>query len=617
MRSVRNFIVLFVLGLSLGFILPLYAADTYFDIPSCSSDTTAPCETTGDGVNTNIPLSRTMTFISEVAANVWGPKNIVLDLIGSLTPDSTYQIGTKKLTTYKDQVQVASDVELNLAEMQDREQHDIASKDASMTSRLCVYDPITNNLIGESVSTTTIKSDKIAYAYPEPHQRLSSFTTNYVQETQDYRRPNITILASAALECGKQWTGGEIHQNARTYTDQNTYGTTIWDYILHIPESIVQTIPDPRGSPYPPTYRSDVTFPAYVEGTEQHPWSGQIEALSAGCATSDALQEVSYSTDTQKQMLCNSGGYINSMYRPDFIDNTYKTEQNAVEPAPNQGWNFFISFFGGGSRNAENSHAHTKRIGKAGDYMNCTLNQADYDNPGLKEGECNENWVGSSSSTPMSCDAVFSGITYDPSKYAGFSPSGGLLGFNIDVHNTSCTVPNIEAVADFAQGWGAGNPALAHDNVVQYYSTLEQYAQAYGWSPAYLLAQWIEETVAGSMGNLRAQMGCKYSTSTVNPVSLCEQIRCIYNIPSQMDLWALLCVFGGDIDSVPNNHCTTFYIDSANDNRCYPENFFFVYKRVFFDGGVSPACAATGNVSATMQQDCDVSGRPHIHWAGS
>lgn len=391
MRYVRSFIILFILLFFLTDIGSVYAVDSLFSVSGCD-DITKPCQTTGDGVNTVIPLSQTVSKIAATAAQLIGD-NLITKWAGQLKPLGSYLIGKQKLNDFATQVQTASDTDLNPAQLQAVEQHDETPKSFSMTSRECVYDPQTNKLIGNYISKNTVITDDIPWIRPsvEGSRRLSSFTTGYVQESQDYRLPNITIRQDAALPCESQLSGDEPkRQNSTAFQFDNTYAGPIGNVAAQIFYTITAAIIKPfTNSKGGTNAEASVTIPAKIVGTGQSPFAGHSAALSAGCAESSDLDAVSYATDEQKKKLCEAGGFVNSMYRPDAIDPTYTSNLNASDTK--QKWNQTII---GETTTAPNNNAFAARIEAAGDYTNCTLMPADYQSTAVPGGECNNNWVG-------------------------------------------------------------------------------------------------------------------------------------------------------------------------------------------------------------------------------
>ncbi len=385
MRTIRNVVVLFILLFFLTDAGHIYAVDSLFSVDGCD-DITKPCATKGDGVNAIVPLNNIDALFAEAAAKLFGPENIITRLFGSLKPhDDSYRAGSDTLTSFGNQIQNATDFELNPAVLQSLEQHDESSKPTSMTSRECVYDQ-DGNLVADIVSNSTIVTQDVPWIRPaaEGARRISSFTTGYVQESQDFRLPNITIQQSAALKCSRSLeVPGEAKTLNKTVSQfANTYGTGgsgVGTFLYNLINNLIKLFAD-----------EDATNPdisAHIIGTGQNPYTGHAAALSAGCITNSDLADVSYATDEQKQQLCASGGFINSMYRPDTIDATYKSNLNAKDAT--QQWDQTIT---NEVVQAPVSNAFAARVEAAGNYMNCTLMPAEYQSTALPNGECNKNW---------------------------------------------------------------------------------------------------------------------------------------------------------------------------------------------------------------------------------
>lgn len=425
MRYARSFVILFTILLCLAGALHVYAADPYFSVAGCSDDPTQTCPTTGDGVNTIVPLNQTVPKVAQTVEALLGPNNIVVKWIGSLKPLGSYLNGSDKLDSFANQVQTASDTDLNPADLQATEKHDETTKSASMTSRECIYNPQSGELVENILSSTTMITADQPWlrAQGEGARRLSSFTTGYVQESQDYRLPNIIIKQDAALPCGSQLSGQPKTQQPKSYQFDNTYGTgagsKVISFIFNITRNMISLFTNSEGST---NAQASVTVPSNIVGTAQNPFAGHSAALSAGCATSSDLSAVSYATEEQKKKLCEAGGFVNSMYRPDAVDPTYKSDLNAN--APNQQWDQTIT---GDKPIAANSNAFAARIEAAGNYTNCTLMPADYQNTAVPDGACNTNWAGSLTTgcnAKPTNDAINRAIAQAENKYG---VPGGML----------------------------------------------------------------------------------------------------------------------------------------------------------------------------------------------
>lgn len=398
MRYFRNFVIVCTLFLCLAGMSRPRATDSLFTVRDCT-DPAKPCATTGDGVNTVIPLNPTFTKIASTIDEILNTK-FALEWSGYVKPlGDTYFNGNPKLDSFSNQIQSASDFELNPAQLQESERHDESSKSASMTSRICVLDPKTGEMKDALSETTIVTADQPwLRTQGEGSRRLSSFTTGYTQESQDYNLPNITIKQNAALPCGSPQIGESKPLEAKPSNYENDYGknavTSIASIVFQFTKDIIKTITHSDGTS---SFSGTLAATANIVGTAQNPFAGHVDALTAGCASSSDLNDVSYATAEQKQKLCAAGGFVNSMYRQDEIDPTFKSQLNAQYD--NQPWEqTFIKE----QPTAPNSSAFAARVEAAGDYTNCTLMPADYQSIAGMSDTCNKNWVGS---TGTGCNA--------------------------------------------------------------------------------------------------------------------------------------------------------------------------------------------------------------------
>ncbi len=305
----------------------------------------------------------------------------------------------------------------------------------------------------------------------------------------------------------------------------------------------------------------------------------RISCILPGCVKQSV--DLDYIKNEKKQKtLKQSGGIVDAGFRTNSMDTTKGENPNGQEE------NFTKT----------NTFA-TKQMENSANLIKCMLVPKDKRSTiGLTEEDCN----GFVKEPPMSCQEILKKSTFNPSQYSSFGSSNdATLGFSIPMHKTSCKITNLEAVATFAKQWA--NKQEGYDNVMKYYKTIEEYAVKAGWNPAFLVALWIEETAAGSVG--KQEMGCVYDfgkPGSADP-SVCGQLSCIFNYPIRNSTYDFLCSYGGK----GGVGCTTFYINAANDNRCFPSNLRGSYQKVVSLGGVNSACAPTGRTSEHFRQDCE------------
>ncbi len=329
------------------------------------------------------------------------------------------------------------------------------------------------------------------------------------------------------------------------------------------------------------------------------PYAESMDCLITGCA---AGGDLSYLKNEEEQKRVKEAGGVVETYA--HISHTITGDETSGEQD-----NAFSN-----NQTIKTHTLGTKAVEDATNYMKCAiLPKALRDKYGLSD-KCKQD-VPTATPESQSCDATFEGVTLDPSKYSGFGSSNdSVLGFSIPMHTTSCTIQNVEAVADFAAQWIKGRPEeqQAKENVLAYYKTIEEWAVKMGWNPSYLVALWIEETAAGAIG--AQPMGCTFDVEKGVGVgrnsTVCEQLLCIYHYPVRNSTYDLLCSYAaGGVG------CTTFALDQGkNDNRCFPSNIRGTYQEVVARGNVSASgCSPVGRTSQLFVDDCkakDPNGSP-------
>ncbi len=317
------------------------------------------------------------------------------------------------------------------------------------------------------------------------------------------------------------------------------------------------------------------------------PYSESMDCLITGCS---ANGDLTYLSPEEQKKVKDNGGIVKT-YAP-ISHKITSGDPNGQEDNNFDGLTIKTNTLG------------TKAIENATNYMKCAiLPKLIQEHFGLAD-KCKPETI-----VPValeSCDETFQGITLTPEKYNGFgSANDGTLGFSIPMHNTKCTIQNVEAVANFAAQWIKGRPeeSQAKENVLTYYKTIEEWAVKMGWNPSYLVALWIEETAAGAIGG--QPMGCTFDVAKGVGVgtnsTVCEQLLCIYDYPVRNSTYDLLCSYAaGGVG------CTTFALDfGKNDNRCFPSNIRGSYQEVVARGQVSASgCFPTGKTSKLFVDDC-------------
>lgn len=370
MPNIRNFVVLFILILSLGVSKPAVAQTLTPTPDPCSPDAplSVPCPVARDSTNVTIPLQQ--TWLSNLLNSIWS---------SSLQPANGYRTGSEKLKTLNNQIQNASDVELNPAALQAIEKHDEQPKNQTMTSVECIVDADGQMRQYRSTERIVMTEDTTDLGKGiEGARRIGSFVTGYTQISQDYGLKNVVVDLNK-VSCEPPSTGKKQTLLTTQTSGQNSFLSSIFSLLTGI-----------VGSLFSSSQNSGI-----VQGKAVTPWIHTSLCLLGGCTESD-IANVSY--DSNKENVVKSGGAIAAMYKPAAINDTYNSERDAADPT--QQWNVSVNGVNtlGETVNADAVNFAQARITAAGDYMNCTLNQADYQSTAVPDGSCKQNWTNASSS---------------------------------------------------------------------------------------------------------------------------------------------------------------------------------------------------------------------------
>jgi hypothetical protein len=395
-------IVLFVLSV----VSQQVAAQAPTPTPDpCSPDAplSVPCPVERDSTNVVIPLQQTWisNLFNSINEALGQPIQGSFDWNGTLQPLNGYHTGSDKFSAYSQQLQQASDTDLNPAALQDIEKHDEQPKKFTMTAVECVIDIKT----GQVTQYPSIERVSTSEDIPglkegiEGSRRLGSFVTGYTQTSQDYNLKNI-IVSLDKVACETPSTGEPQNLSSAQSEGQNTFTNAVVNFFTTIIAALL--------APFQNGYAAQVTQYAQIQGKGVTPWIHNLICLGGGCTASD-VSSVTY--DPNKEQVVGAGGAVAAMYKPAEIDDSYKVKLNAADTS--QEWNIT----GKGSAATTNQNvlaAQTNsqgvnaaavnfgqaRVTAAGDYMNCTLMPAEYQNRLPDGAACNKNWVNPSAITP-------------------------------------------------------------------------------------------------------------------------------------------------------------------------------------------------------------------------
>jgi hypothetical protein len=391
-----NFPVIVIFFLLFTVLLPAHAQTPTPDPCSKDAPKSAPCPVRYDTTNVVIPRSQSWvsSLVGSISQLLGTQIAATFNWAGILRPSGDkYNIGSQKFTTYGQQIQQSSGSDLKPAALQDVTIPDEQPKKFTMTSVECVHDPQTGAIVQQIPSSERIETGDIPGLTQtiEGSRQLGSYVTGYTQVMQDYNLKNV-VVATDKVTCDSPSSGQNVEQTAVTSQNQNSYGGQ------SAISTIVTTITAALIAPFQGGYKATVKQTAEIQGKGLTPWMHYALCLFAGCKAED-VSSVSYDTDANKKQLTDAGGAVAAMYKPAAVDDAYKSDLNAADPS--QQWNL----------NSEGVIATAVNYGQArvvaaGNYMNCTLAQADYQNTAIPDGACNTNWasVSSGATDGWNCD---------------------------------------------------------------------------------------------------------------------------------------------------------------------------------------------------------------------
>lgn len=331
---------------------------------------------------------------------------------------NNYMLGTIFSEPYGNQVENASFQDLTPAGLQDITVHNTSPMLYSVTSRLCVADPTNPGRLAGDFITEQIwqTKDNIpgAVAQTDGTQRLASYTTRYVNPSQNFTKNNVLVKKIIPPPCGESATGDPVDQavlttiNENRFTDQNTPTSIKYTITEDMQKEEDQTVTDPitRLVSHIITFISKFIVPAKHVAGGKVPYEAQNYCNGAGCPNPGDLDPAAELTTAQKKGLQSGGGWINSMYRPDAIDPNYTVGLNAKYIG--QQWEALFTKV----NTADTTVYAMRRTEEAQTYANCALLPAGQQSTYYSGGECDKSWV--SSSTTLADSSIPSLGANDP-----------------------------------------------------------------------------------------------------------------------------------------------------------------------------------------------------------
>ncbi len=306
-----------------------------------------------------------------------------------MKPDQIYHYGTDTLTRFGFQAKDAYFEDLNPAVLQGLTLHDAQPKPYCMTSKLCVYNPVTGELLDSFVTEETWCTDD-----PPGRRELiegtrlgAAYTTNYSVGT-DLRLPLTSVKKSQPLGCSETMDEGRVIDEPEIrYVKKNLYGD---DSVTHLSiviqadmVTLIERIVDEVKEIF---YRAKETTPATEVGSYENSLSASLAGLSFTVNQED-LARFSYPKPEGKELLTKSGGLWNT-YRNDAYDIEFKSKLDAIYET--QDWYYGIA--GAGDVQTPTSQSMNARQEYAQVFGNCAIHNAD--DPTWSTLKCGEmNWL--------------------------------------------------------------------------------------------------------------------------------------------------------------------------------------------------------------------------------
>lgn len=213
---------------------------------------------------------------------------------------------------------------------------------------------------------------------------------------------------------------------------------------------------------------------------------------------------------------------------------------------------------------------------------------------------------------PADCEAMFKDIKQMPTGGTGGSPNTE-IGYTIPYRNPSCTLPAsiADRVATSYGGWG-GNGSVGSANILKNFSLVEDKAKQYGWNGIFMMALWIEETGAGSIGN--SELGCDnfYNAPTKqwnNPIKsvphdVCPQLACIAayaeydSVADPNNYIQFLCSY---LRGEAMRSDTVCPFPVGNDGTTFPSRLQYIYHDLWNKAGAPAGCGDVGPGANNVQ----------------
>lgn len=340
--------------------------------------------------------------------------SFIQNWIGLVHPQGVYHYGTSLLTAMGFDVFNSFAKDLAPAELQDQTLYDVQPKPYCMTSRLCVYDPVTHALVGNYLTRETwCTDDPPGRRELIMGSRLACGAMGKCSVGTDLRLPYTAVKKIAALPCGAKLEQGQAMElDDRPFIKTNEYGEdTITHFAITIQAdmvSIVQKVINVLGGRERTVdvYQATEHTPAIDVGSAENSMASSLAGISFTVTPNDLKPFANPGPEGKAQLA--QGGGIWDNYRNDAYDVAFKTLADARFES--QDW--FYGMAGEGNMKSPTLQSMNARQENSQKFGLCSGMNAD--DPRFVPLGCDQNWVAGESTTANI--ASTSGPSYPPSE---------------------------------------------------------------------------------------------------------------------------------------------------------------------------------------------------------
>ena len=323
--------------------------------------------------------------------------SFVQNWIGEVHPQGIYHYGTPLLTAFGKQIFDAFSKDLYSAPLQQITLWDVQPKPYCMTSRVCVYDPVTHELVGNYLTQETwCTNDPPNRKELIMGTRLACGALSKCTTPTNLQLPYTAVKKIAALPCGAKLTAGRsMDLLDQDFVKTNYYGDdTITHFLITIQADMVSIIQKVlKSGRIVDVFMATEHTPAVDVGSAENGLSASLGCTSFTCTQKD-LEPFAYPDAAGKAALAQNGG-IWDTYRNNAYDVSFQTPLDARYET--QTW--FYGMAGEGEVQSPTLQSMNARQENSQLFGNCSITNAAMQPIVFTGGECNQNWIGTTATS--------------------------------------------------------------------------------------------------------------------------------------------------------------------------------------------------------------------------